>query len=116
MMLWRTFEETTDMTDRSVLCSHLGKAILYINASVYLSNKYSTGFYETIILNILYCKKADQKNVLVECLGVICVSNQFNLEFLAVASDYKGYPHNIFLIHPKNMLWVLIRNASPRSF
>ena len=32
---------------------------------------------------------------------------------LSIATDKRGYPHNIFLISPrKHMLWVLIRSAS----
>ena len=35
----------------------------------------------------------------------------------AIATDKRGYPHDIFLISPwKHMLWVLIRSASPRRF
>ena len=35
----------------------------------------------------------------------------------SIATDNRGYPHNIFLISlQKHMLWVLIRSASPRHF
>ena len=34
-----------------------------------------------------------------------------------IATDKRGYPHNIFLISRRiHMLWVLIRSASPRRF
>ena len=34
-----------------------------------------------------------------------------------IATDKRGYPHNIFLNSPqKHMLWVLIRSASVRRF
>ena len=34
----------------------------------------------------------------------------------SIATDKRGYPHNIFLISwRKHMLWVLIRSASPRK-
>ena len=34
-----------------------------------------------------------------------------------IATDKRGYPHNIFLISPrKHMLWVLIRSASAYVF
>ena len=34
-----------------------------------------------------------------------------------IATDKRGYPHNIFLISPqKHMLWVLVRSASARRF
>ena len=34
-----------------------------------------------------------------------------------IATDKRGYPHNIFLISPqKHMLWVLIRSTSPKRF
>ena len=36
---------------------------------------------------------------------------------VSIATDKRGYPHNIFLISQrKHMLWVLIRSASPRRF
>ena len=36
--------------------------------------------------------------------------------FCGIATDKRGYPHNIFLISPrKHMLWVLIRSASARQ-
>ena len=36
---------------------------------------------------------------------------------IIIATDKRGYPHNIFLIsRQKHMLWVLIRSASPRRF
>ena len=41
----------------------------------------------------------------------------FGFIIFNIATDKRGYPHNIFLISPrKHMLWVLIRSASPRSW
>ena len=38
-------------------------------------------------------------------------------DLLSIATDKKGYPHNIFLIsQQKHILWVLIRSASLRHF
>ena len=41
----------------------------------------------------------------------------YSIQSRCIATDKRGYPHNIFLISPrKNMLWVLIRSASARRF
>ena len=46
---------------------------------------------------------------------VKCFKNFF--AHFCIATDKRGYPHNIFLISPqKHMLWVLIRSASTRRF
>ena len=53
-------------------------------------------------------------------LGDRCIAwecEQWKKHSFHIPPDKFGYPHIIFLVSPqKNMLWVLIRSASPRRF
>ena len=48
---------------------------------------------------------------------VVVSASGFGSQGSGIATDKRGYPHDIFLISPqKHMLWVLIRSASLRHF
>ena len=70
-------------------------------------------------INLKYFKIIKKSYSFISQISVY-ITDHHTVQLIAstiIATDKRGYPHNIFLTSPrKHMLWVLIRSASPRRF